>query len=146
MLEFSLQEKRFILFLLATFLTGCAVLWYRQSHGDPALALWQEEARRQAQQTAAAAGPHDESGEKAGAPPLAQALLGQKHRLIARLNINTATAEELAALERIGPAMAARIVRYREEHGPFQAIEQVQRVKGIGPKTFARIRDRIGVE
>ncbi|HOT95889.1 MAG TPA: helix-hairpin-helix domain-containing protein [bacterium] len=145
MLEFSLQEKRFILFLLTTFLAGCAVLWYRQSHGDPALAVWREQVRRNAQTDSAAGMPRQKSAARS-AEPLAQPLLSQKHRLIARLNINTATAEELASLERIGPAMAARIVRYREEHGPFQAIEQVQQVKGIGPKTFARIRDQIGVE
>jgi len=145
MLEFSLQEKRFILFLLTTFLVGCVVVWYRQTHGDPALAAWQQEQRLRAQQLSSTAPVLQQSGA-GGETPLRQSLLSQKRRLIARLNINTATAEELATLERIGPALAARIVRYREENGPFQATEHLQRVKGIGPQTFARIRDRVGVE
>ncbi len=61
------------------------------------------------------------------------------------VNINTATAEELEALPRIGPALAQRIIEYRQVHGPFQAIEEIVEVRGIGPATFAGFRDRISV-
>ena len=62
------------------------------------------------------------------------------------LNINTATAEELDALPGIGPGYAQRIVDYRESQGPFEAIEAIQNVPGIGASTFARIRALITVE
>ncbi len=60
-----------------------------------------------------------------------------------KININTARAEELVALPGIGPSYAARIVKYREKNGPFKKIEDLLNVRGIGPKTFERIRDRL---
>lgn len=55
------------------------------------------------------------------------------------VNVNTASAEQLDALPGVGPALAARIIAYREAHGPFVAPEHLQRVKGIGIKTFAKM-------
>jgi len=57
-----------------------------------------------------------------------------------RLNINTASAEDLIQLPRIGPAMAKRIVTYREQNGPFHSIDELCKVKGIGLKTLIRIK------
>ena len=62
-----------------------------------------------------------------------------------RVNINTATGEQLEALPEIGPAIAARIVAYRNAQGPFKTIEEIQDVSGIGPKTFDAIKDLITV-
>ncbi|MBC7219947.1 5'-nucleotidase C-terminal domain-containing protein [Candidatus Bipolaricaulota bacterium] len=61
------------------------------------------------------------------------------------ININTASSEELQTLYRIGPVLAQRIIDYRTEHGPFQTIEGIMAVSGIGPAIFAGIRDRISV-
>jgi competence protein ComEA len=55
------------------------------------------------------------------------------------LDVNRASAEELRALPGIGPALAARIVAHREEHGPFRAAAELERVRGIGPKLRERI-------
>jgi len=44
------------------------------------------------------------------------------------------------AVEGIGPKLAQRIIAYREEHGPFQAIEELDNVKGIGPSLIESIR------
>ncbi len=55
-------------------------------------------------------------------------------------NLNTASAQELQRLPRIGPALAGRIVEYRQAHGPFRTPEQVTEVKGIGEKTLERMR------
>lgn len=56
-----------------------------------------------------------------------------------QVNINTAGAEQLQELPGIGPAMAARIVGYRQQAGSFQKAEDLMNVGGIGPKKFARI-------
>jgi comEA protein len=62
-----------------------------------------------------------------------------------RININTATREQLMALPGIGPAFGKRIVEYRQQHGPFTKIEDLMNVKGIGPKRFDRIRDKVTI-
>ena|GEM_PF-1684427 len=57
-----------------------------------------------------------------------------------RIDINSATWFELSQLEAIGPVLAKRIVADRDENGPFQSIDDLQRVSGIGPRTVARNR------
>jgi competence protein ComEA len=61
------------------------------------------------------------------------------------LNINTATASELEDLPGIGPVLAERIVAYRQEHGPFQKVEDLLRVPGIGPAKLADIEGLVTV-
>lgn len=51
------------------------------------------------------------------------------------VNVNSASAKELERLPRVGPALAARIVAWREEHGPFHSIDDLRHVRGIGPST-----------
>lgn len=55
------------------------------------------------------------------------------------VDVNRAAVATLAALPGVGPSLAARIVRFREEHGPFRHLQELQRVAGIGPRRFARI-------
>jgi competence protein ComEA len=59
------------------------------------------------------------------------------------VNINTAGAEELDTLPGVGPSTAAAILEFRREHGPFQRIEDLLEVRGIGEKKLAGMRDRI---
>jgi len=63
----------------------------------------------------------------------------------AGVNINSATLDQLDSLPGIGPALAQRIVDYREQHGPFHSIEELMKVSGIGPKKFAQLQSRITV-
>jgi competence ComEA-like helix-hairpin-helix protein len=58
-----------------------------------------------------------------------------------KVNLNVANAEELATLPGVGEVLAARIVAYREQHGPFARIEDLDAVSGIGPSLVERIRD-----
>jgi len=62
-----------------------------------------------------------------------------------KVNINTATAEELDTLPGIGPAIAQRIIEYRQTNGPFQSIEEIKNVSGIGDKLFERLKALITV-
>ncbi len=61
------------------------------------------------------------------------------------VNINTALAFELESLPGIGPALAQRIVEYRNANGPFLSTEDIVNVPGIGPGTYERIKDLITV-
>ncbi len=61
------------------------------------------------------------------------------------ININTDTAAELESLLGIGEVIAQRIVEYREKNGPFETIEDIKKVSGIGEKTFEQLKDRIVV-
>lgn len=63
-----------------------------------------------------------------------------------KININTATAEELDSLPGIGPSTAAAIIAYREENGLFTSIEGLLEVTGIGPAKFDEIKDLVTVE
>ena len=59
------------------------------------------------------------------------------------VSINTATLEELMTLEGVGEAKAKSIIAYREEHGPYQAIEDLLNVSGIGESLLAKIKKNI---
>jgi len=61
------------------------------------------------------------------------------------VNLNSASSSQLDSLPGIGPAYAGRIIEYREANGGFKSIEEIQNVKGIGPKTFEKLRDLITV-
>ncbi|MCD8503083.1 MAG: helix-hairpin-helix domain-containing protein [Bacillaceae bacterium] len=63
-----------------------------------------------------------------------------------RINVNTATSEELQLIPGIGPAKAAAIIQYRDEHGRFEAVEDLVRVTGIGNKTMDSMREYITVK
>jgi len=56
------------------------------------------------------------------------------------LDLNTATAEDLEKLPGIGPALAARILEYREQVGRFTKIEELMNVRGIGEKAFLNLK------
>lgn len=62
---------------------------------------------------------------------------------VEKIDINTAGAEQLTELKGIGPAIAQRIIEYREKNGSFASAEQLLEVKGIGPKTLEDIADQI---
>jgi competence protein ComEA len=62
---------------------------------------------------------------------------------VEKIDINTATAEELMQLHGVGSKYAARIIRYREKFGPFKTPEDIMQVSGIGPKTFEKNKEII---
>jgi competence protein ComEA len=62
------------------------------------------------------------------------------------VNLNSATLEQLDALDGVGPVLAQRIMQWRTQHNGFTAISQLQQVSGMGQSKFARIKDQVSVE
>lgn len=63
-----------------------------------------------------------------------------------RIDINTATMEQLQLLPGVGAVTAQRIIDYRTEHNGFTAIEELMEIKGIGEKTFEKMKQYVKVE
>lgn len=75
------------------------------------------------------------------APPAKTAPTGT----VKKVNINTATQQELEALPGIGPYLAEQIIAFRKANGAFKTTQAILEVPGIGQKTFERIKDLISV-
>jgi competence protein ComEA len=73
------------------------------------------------------------SGSGSGAPPSAP------------VDVNTATAEQLDTLPRVGPVLAQRIIDFRTAHGLFRSVDELEQVPGIGPSTMADLRGLVTV-
>jgi len=116
MFDLKKQERFIILILVFALLLGLSILYYKKSHSRSGIILGKFSAR------------YEEELAKR------------------KVNINSAGSSELAALKGIGPAMALRIVGYRDSNGPFASIEEIEKVKGIGPALFGKIKDDITVD
>ena len=75
-----------------------------------------------------------------------QQSLASSQSRVQRININTASANELETLPGIGKSLAERIVEQREKFGPFRRPEHLLMVRGISDKRFRALRDLITVE
>lgn len=113
-------EKYLIAFLTLTFLLGAGILAYLKSQPPANIKIKRFSV--------------DKPSAASSAVPSA------------RVNINEASAEELAELKGIGKALAERIVAYRSLSGHFILKEDIKRVKGIGPALYEKIKDAIAVE
>ena len=59
-----------------------------------------------------------------------------------KIHINTADEKKLDELPGVGPVMAKRIVEYRNEHGPFESVDDLTKIRGIGPEKLEKIREK----
>jgi competence ComEA-like helix-hairpin-helix protein len=143
MIGLTPDEKKVIIFLLASLALGSAVLLYKRAH--PAFAPGLRDAIRELPQPAADT-TVGSLGADAPADSAATAARTSKPLFTGKLDLNTANARSLERLPNIGPAMAKRIIEYRSTVGKFATVEQLGRVKGIGPKRLSQLRDHVVVE
>jgi comEA protein len=61
------------------------------------------------------------------------------------INLNTATATQIATLPGIGPKTADLVVQYRQKNGPYKKIEEIMNVRGVGEKSFLKLKSRLTV-
>ena len=73
------------------------------------------------------------------------ALAAGKPAPTAKVNINTASVEQLTTLPGVGPKLAARIVEYRQKSGTFRSPQELMNVQGVGEKNFAKIESWLTV-
>lgn len=80
-------------------------------------------------------------------PPAEPAGSEQRERLLASepIDLNLATVGDLELLPGIGPTLGARIVEEREGGGRFRSVDELTRVRGIGPRTLERLRPLVSV-
>jgi len=84
--------------------------------------------------------------KKGAAPPTGAPVTGGVPTgTTALVNINTADEPTLETLNGVGPVLAAAIIQYRTEHGPFASVDQLDEVSGIGPATLEDLRSQVTV-
>ncbi|MEF8817783.1 MAG: helix-hairpin-helix domain-containing protein [Salinibacter sp.] len=127
-LSITRQEGLAILTLTVLFLVGLTVRHFQEQQAPP-VAVDSLVAKVPPDSTPPSSGPPQHPRPSASAP----------------INVNTAPPSALEALPGIGPALSERIVTYRTTQRPFQQVDELKRVSGIGPKTLATLRPMVRV-
>ncbi len=82
----------------------------------------------------------------ATAPPALAGSDGKPARSEARVNINEASKAQLMKLAGVGPGMAERIIAFREAHGPFKRVQDLEKVDGVGKGVLQKNEGRLSVK
>ena len=137
---FTKREKHVILFLVCTLILGYGVKLYQGSHlyddFKPMATIEKESFENKA---TLAYDISKRKGLNSSEPSTEKDYI--PHTEI--ININTAEKQNLVKLPKIGPVTAERIIRFRDDYGPFKSIDGLLKVKGIGPKTLEKLKPKI---
>jgi len=138
------QEKWVFVFLCTTLVSGYLIQYMKQRNMDGSLHIISKTEKEEFKQAALHAyssqGIQDNETPNIAAGDATEKNIKDGEELV---NINTAVKQELMALPKIGPVTAERIIRFRDDFGPFQSIDDLAKIKGIGPKTLERLKTRI---
>lgn len=129
-LALTATERRVLLFVTGAFVAGLGIRFYQETF--PATPSFDYAAADSAfaALSSAAIADDGESGLEVPGP----------------LNLNTATKHQLVALPGIGEVMAERILRHREDHGPFRDIEELRSIKGISKRSLEKLKPLVTVD
>lgn len=132
--SFTPQESKAIIFLVVVLLIGSGVTLYKKYHPDfaPEILLGREWSKEKE---------IPESKQSVYIHADTSSIVSDR-----KINLNTATLEELETLPGIGIELGKRILAFREERGSFSSTEELQIVKGIGPKTYDRLKNLVSIE
>jgi competence protein ComEA len=131
--SFNPREIKAIFFILASLLIGGGITLYKNYHSDFAPELLGNRDK-------AVSIPVDSMKETKDSTKI----LSQK--LKEKININTASAQELELIPGIGPVLSQRILKYRMDMGRFQNIEELKKIYGIGENKFEQIKEYVTVK
>ena len=138
------QEKWVFVFLCTTLVSGYLIQYMKQRNMDDSLHIISKTEKEEFKQAALHAyssqGIQDNETPNIAAGDATEKNIKDGEELV---NINTAVKQELMALPKIGPVTAERIIRFRDDFAPFQSIDDLAKIKGIGPKTLERLKTRI---
>ena len=138
------QEKWVFVFLCTTLVSGYLIQYMKQRNMDDPLHIISKTEKEEFKQAAIHAyssqGIQGNETANIEAGDATEKNIKDGEELV---NINTAVKQELMALPKIGPVTAERIIRFRDDFGPFQSIDDLAKIKGIGPKTLERLKTRI---
>lgn len=121
MFDLERLEKKLLVLLLAALLLGSGIAAYKRSHPAGSLHIDSSDIR-----------------------PITHGR--DISESLRKININKASAGELADLKGVGSVLAGRIVEYRQKNGPFVSAEGLKKVPGIGEKLFSKLKDGISLE
>lgn len=137
---FTEREKHVILFLVCTLILGYGVKLYQGSHlyddFKPVTLIEKETFEKRA--TLA----YDIS-KREGLNSSESSTEKDYKPQTEIININTAEKQNLVKLPKIGIVTAERIIRFRDDYGPFKSLDDLLKVKGIGPKTLEKLKPQI---
>jgi len=138
------QEKWVFVFLCTTLVSGYLIQYMKQRNMNDLPHIISKTEKEEFKQAALHAyssqGIQDNETPNIAAGDATEKNIKDGEELV---NINTAVKQELMALPKIGPVTAERIIRFRDDFGPFQSIDDLAKIKGIGPKTLERLKTRI---
>jgi len=135
---FTPSEQRAILFLLSTFGLGILVWWYRASQPLPEINPVELAAFENFLRAAPADRLHIRSPASMQTPGAVTSTT--------RVDLNTATYNDLVKLPGIGPVMAKRLLEFRATNGGFKRLQDLRQVKGIGVKTYEKLAPLLVVQ
>ena len=139
---FTKNEQKIFVFLSVVFIAGVSVKAYRAYFTPPPVRQFdyaasdKEFEERSKYLTAAppADGTNDTTSNTGG------------KKVKKKVNLNTATKDDLVLLPGIGESIAEQILIYRDEHGEFSSVEQLRKIKGIGAKKFEKLRPYVKIK